>query len=74
MVEILNAGGSLTGGSLRVSGNILSRKRLINEYKEKIDDKEIIIENAELNKFKEEIKSLKISVEKLELKLKSSEA
>ena len=34
--EILNPGGSLTGGSLRVSGNILSRKRLINEYKEKI--------------------------------------
>ena len=33
--EILNPGGSLTGGSLRVSGNILSRKRLINEYKEK---------------------------------------
>ena len=29
--EILNPGGSLTGGSLRVSGNILSRKRLINE-------------------------------------------
>ena len=35
--EILNPGGSLTGGSLRVSGNILSRKRLINEYKEKIE-------------------------------------
>ena len=35
--EILNPGGSLTGGSLRVSGNILSRKRLINEYREKIE-------------------------------------
>ena len=34
--EILNPGGSLTGGSLRTSGNILSRKRLINEYTEKI--------------------------------------
>ena len=35
--EILNPGGSLTGGSLRVNGNILSRKRLINEYREKIE-------------------------------------
>ena len=35
--DILNPGGSLTGGSLKVSGNILSRKRLINEYKEKIN-------------------------------------
>ena len=35
--DILNPGGSLTGGSLRVTGNILSRKRLINEYKDKID-------------------------------------
>ncbi|MGL6107437.1 chromosome segregation protein SMC [Romboutsia sp.] len=35
--EILNPGGSLTGGSLRTNGSILSRKRLINEYKEKIE-------------------------------------
>ncbi|HSQ88676.1 chromosome segregation protein SMC [Romboutsia sp.] len=34
--EILNPGGSLTGGSFRTNGNILSRKRLINEYSEKI--------------------------------------
>ena len=34
--EILNPGGSLTGGSLKSSGNILSRKRLINEFNEKI--------------------------------------
>ncbi|MBN9646458.1 chromosome segregation protein SMC [Terrisporobacter glycolicus] len=34
--EILNPGGSLTGGSLKTSGNILSRKRLINEFNEKI--------------------------------------
>ena len=35
--EILNPGGSLTGGSLRTNGNILSRKRLIAEYSEKIE-------------------------------------
>lgn len=35
--DILNPGGSLTGGSLKVSGNILSRKRLINEFNEKIN-------------------------------------
>ena len=42
--EILNPGGSLTGGSLRTNGNILSRKRLIAEYSEKI--KTIKIENS----------------------------
>lgn len=36
--EILNPGGSLTGGSFRTNGNILSRKRLINEYSQKIQD------------------------------------
>ncbi|MGL5329232.1 MAG: chromosome segregation protein SMC, partial [Peptostreptococcaceae bacterium] len=36
--EILNPGGSLTGGSLRTNGNILSRKRLITEYTEKINN------------------------------------
>ncbi|MEF9992504.1 MAG: chromosome segregation protein SMC [Peptostreptococcaceae bacterium] len=35
--DILNPGGSLTGGSLRTNGNILSRKRLITEYSAKID-------------------------------------
>ncbi|RDY28771.1 chromosome segregation protein SMC [Romboutsia weinsteinii] len=35
--EILNPGGSLTGGSLRSNGNILSRKRLINEFRDKIE-------------------------------------
>lgn len=36
--EILNPGGSLTGGSLRNNTNILSRKRLINEFSEKIKE------------------------------------
>lgn len=36
--EILNPGGSLTGGSFRTNGNILSRKRLISEYSEKIQE------------------------------------
>ncbi|GAA3651099.1 chromosome segregation protein SMC [Asaccharospora irregularis] len=54
--EILNPGGALTGGSLKASGNILSRKRLIGEYtdniktlKEKgnclLEEKEIISNN-----------------------------
>ena len=34
--EILNPGGSLTGGAIKSSGNILSRKRIINEFNEKI--------------------------------------
>ena len=31
--DILNPGGSLTGGSLKTTTNILSRKRLINDLK-----------------------------------------
>jgi len=50
--EILNPGGSLTGGSLKVSGNILSRKRLISEYKDKIDLLKSEINNLYLEKNK----------------------
>ena len=50
--EILNPGGSLTGGSLRVSGNILSRKRLINEYKEKIELLKAEIDRLYIEKMK----------------------
>ena len=49
--EILNPGGSLTGGSLKTNGNILSRKRFIIEFKEKIEDTNKVIQN--LNKEKE---------------------
>lgn len=61
--EILNPGGSLTGGSFRTNGNILSRRRLINEYSEKIElvKKDIL----SLNNRKEEcIKAISITKEK----------
>lgn len=41
--EVLNVGGSLTGGSYKTSSNILSRKRMISEYKEKVAELEIDI-------------------------------
>ncbi|MGL4797023.1 MAG: chromosome segregation protein SMC, partial [Paraclostridium sp.] len=50
--EILNPGGSLTGGTLRTSGNILSRKRLIEEFKDKIEKEKSSIETLEINKVK----------------------
>ena len=72
--EILNPGGSLTGGSLKSSGNILSRKRLINEFNEKIkntkeenisiQEKIQLIENdivtckSDIENYEEEIKDL----------------
>ena len=72
--EILNPGGSLTGGSLKSSGNILSRKRLINEFNEKIKvtkeentsiqeklvsmEKEIISCKENIKHYEEEIKNL----------------
>ena len=43
--DILNPGGSLTGGSLKTSTNILSRKRLISDFEEKIQN--IKLENEE---------------------------
>lgn len=72
--EILNPGGSLTGGSLKSSGNILSRKRLINEFNEKIKvtkeentsiqeklvymEKEIISCKDNIQHYEEEIKNM----------------
>lgn len=72
--EILNPGGSLTGGSLKTSGNILSRKRLINEFNEKIKttkeenasiqeklvsiEKDIISCKENIQSYEEEMKNL----------------
>ena len=49
--DILNPGGSLTGGSLKTSANILSRKRLIKDFEDKIE--KIKIENQENVRSKE---------------------
>ncbi len=56
--EIINPGGSMTGGSLKSSGNILSRKRIIdelgfeiNQRKESLNNK--VISGEELKKNKE---------------------
>lgn len=63
--EILNPGGSLTGGTIRTNGNILSRKRLIEEFKEKI-----VLGQKDLNAFedkKREINNLiNLELEKAE--------
>lgn len=60
--EILNPGGSITGGSLKSNGNILSRKRIIDEFEEEINQKndvlkEISISIDTLKKLKKNIKS-----------------
>ncbi len=54
--DILNPGGSLTGGSLKTTTNILSRKRLISDFEDKI--KNIKIENEEYLKNKQIINEL----------------
>ena len=73
--EILNPGGSLSGGSLRVSGNILSRKRLINEYKEKIELLKAEIDRLYIEKnevdnntkiIKEKLKQISIDINSLD--------
>ena len=60
--DILNPGGSMTGGSLRSSGNILSRKRIIDELAEKINlknqtIKEMLISIEDLQKAKQNVKA-----------------
>lgn len=67
--EILNPGGALTGGSLKTTNNILSRKRLINDYQEKIDKlNEIIdINNKNYIKLNDNIKTLNINLENINI-------
>ena len=71
--EILNPGGSLTGGSLRVSGNILSRKRLINEYKEKIELLKAEIDRLyiEKNEVDNNIKIIKEKLKQISIEINS---
>ena len=66
---ILNPGGALTGGSLKTTNNILSRKRLINDYQEKIDKlNEIIdINNKNYIKLNDNIKTLNINLENINI-------
>lgn len=76
--DILNPGGSLTGGSLKTSGNILSRKRLINEFNEKINntkaenidlEEKVLSIGKELVDCKENIKQYEEEVKVLDKKL-----
>lgn len=70
--EILNPGGSLTGGSFKTNANILSRKRLINEYSEKIKIKENEIKTllSKKEEYNQKISSLKNNIIGLELDIK----
>ncbi|SDM06258.1 chromosome segregation protein SMC [Romboutsia lituseburensis] len=71
--EILNPGGSLTGGSFRTNANILSRKRLINEYSEKIKIKENEIKTllSKKEEYNQKNSSLKNNIIDLELDIKN---
>lgn len=67
--DILNPGGSLTGGSLKTSTNILSRKRLIVDFENKIQD--IKLENQKNIKDREEVLS---SISKTTIEINNYEA
>ncbi|MEG1141529.1 MAG: chromosome segregation protein SMC, partial [Clostridia bacterium] len=70
--EILNPGGSLTGGSFRTNANILSRKRLINEYNERIRlvETDILTLNNKKEKCIINISRTKENIAKLETNIK----
>ena len=57
--DILNAGGSMTGGSLKSTGSILSRKRIILELEQKIEKNKNDIGNLdnEISELKERLSS-----------------
>lgn len=65
--EILKPGGSITGGSIKNSANLLSRKRIISEYTEKIESISELIEKEEIEfkNLKEEKKALYSEKDKL---------
>lgn len=73
--EILNPGGSLTGGSFKTNTNILSRKRIINEYSEKIKTINVNVANLENKKEKslKKIENTKNELNILEAKIKEFE-
>lgn len=73
--EILNPGGSLTGGSLKTNGNILSRKRYINEYTEKISNIKNEISHLELKResLDKDVKNIKNEIDSHESKIKDLE-
>ncbi|MBF1059059.1 MAG: chromosome segregation protein SMC, partial [Peptostreptococcus sp.] len=58
--DILNPGGSMTGGSLKNSGNILSRKRLIDELGQEIESIE-----EQINQCKSEFDLLGLEKDRL---------
>lgn len=64
--EILNPGGSLTGGTVRTNGNILSRKRLIEEFKDNIQK-----EQEKLNLLEQEKINLKGSIDSKLIKIET---
>ncbi|GAA0861248.1 chromosome segregation protein SMC [Paraclostridium tenue] len=71
--EILNPGGALTGGTIRTNGNILSRKRLIEEFKEKIVTEKKSLDLFDENKLKLS-NDINLESEKIEnIKLELSE-
>ncbi|XTR37288.1 chromosome segregation protein SMC [Paraclostridium tenue] len=71
--EILNPGGALTGGTIRTNGNILSRKRLIEEFKEKIEVEKKSLDLFDGNKLKLS-NDINLQSEKIEnIKLELSE-
>jgi chromosome segregation protein len=71
--EILNPGGSLTGGTVRTNGNILSRKRLIDEFKEKMVLERELLGSLEQDKLRLN-NDINLEVEKVEnIKLELSD-
>ncbi|KXZ40068.1 condensin subunit Smc [Alkalithermobacter thermoalcaliphilus JW-YL-7 = DSM 7308] len=73
--QVLNAGGSLTGGSVKQSSNLLSRKRLINEFENKIKDlkEELTLKKDEKIKKENYLKQIDNMINEIDKDIKDTE-
>ncbi|WFD08974.1 chromosome segregation protein SMC [Tepidibacter hydrothermalis] len=73
--DIFNAGGSLTGGSVKSVNNLLSRKRIIEEFKENIEKEKVEIQNLLENKVntEQELETKRNNISNLEVSIQEKE-
>lgn len=73
--DVFNAGGSLTGGSVKSVNNLLSRKRIIEEFKENIEKEKIETQNLLENKVNTEkqLQATRNNIGKLEVSIQEKE-
>ncbi|CAH2212954.1 chromosome segregation protein SMC [Tepidibacter aestuarii] len=73
--DVFNSGGSLTGGSVKSVNNLLSRKRIIEEFKENIEKETVEIQNLLENKSntEQDVETKRNNISNLEVSIQEKE-